>query len=747
MGTLLHMSDLHLAPEGDRADITGDYKLDLVPWAERQRRTADIRSTLKQLSKSFAGSRMTLDAIVISGDVTVRGRVEGIDLLDSVLDELGDALPTKDRILIVPGNHDVVWGTDPSSAERYENFLRLRAAGYRTAYLEGVDTDGDELRAGLTGTHEPVVVATDNSFVVVGINSCDMCGVKLPVEADLSPRLGEVDTLALTNPAVAALQAAWNARGLHDVARVSRAQREICHGVAAHHRAAVLGGTDRAPVMIAAFHHQLRPVSTAEEFKTFEGITNLGEVREWLAGNGFDILLHGHKHENRVIEDLFVPYGTDTNAVSHSLHVVSAPTIGLGQPATNPVARLITINAEMPRVSPVLLHLVPTRKAGVPINFGELHREEIVVGSDDGPRVGVIEGDVVADVYDQIRALEDQLGSLPTPLVCRFRDGASALELPKNYPDVGFATESSSIDEARSKLESWFGQTVDWWERSQRGQAAPFNHGERIKGQSAGDPSQFTSAIASLRSNGGTSRAVILVVNPSDFDDSNTPFPAFVTVQMLVRDGALEMIGYFRKQEMPHWWPINVAELARLQHEAIEELRAKGTHLTSGQITTITAIPVAGDSAPKVVIPDVDRRVEEPGSFLELLVPLYFGGVAKTEMVSRWGQVIDDWRPRDKIAADGDPVPVLGFTRLWELAEACDAMNSHQGGGTVANPEPGTRLVGLLRQLRDANEFYAREQAGADRINQHKRWRESVDEIVAKIYGTVEEMADTHVVG
>lgn len=131
---------------------------------------------------------------------------------------------------------------------------------------------------------------------------------------------------------------------------------------------------------------------------------------------------------------------------------------------------------------------------------------------------------------------------------------------------------------------------------------------------------------------------------------------------------------------------------------------------------------------------------------MELLVPLYFGGVERAEMVRRWRQIIDDWRPRENIAADGDPVPVLGFTQLKELAEACSTLNLHGSGdgGSVANPEPGARLVGLLGQLRDANEFYAREQSGVDRINQHKRWRESVDEVVAKIIGTVEEMADTH---
>lgn len=235
-----------------------------------------------------------------------------------MLARLGDALPPADRILIVPGNHDIVRDTQPSSVERYARFITLRTHGYRTAYLDGVDAnDAGTLCA--DPPPNPYVSAADGSFVVVGINSCDMCGVNRDTEPAVLESMAEIERLAAqtdsTGRAVKALYDAWTERGRIDVARVSEVQRKLCNGLANRARAAIVDSGKAPPVMIAAFHHQLRPVNSDEEFTPFEGITNLGEVREWLAGNKFDILLHGHKHADRVAVDLFVPFAEETGVL------------------------------------------------------------------------------------------------------------------------------------------------------------------------------------------------------------------------------------------------------------------------------------------------------------------------------------------------------------------------------------------------------------------------------------------------
>lgn len=742
VGTLLHLSDLHLAGAQATGDVTGDYKIDVVLPHERQRRTGAIKGSLESLGSALLSSDTPLDAIVITGDVTVHGRQDGIELLPQVLAELGKILPSPDRILVVPGNHDVVWGTAPSSEERYAHFVKLRDFGYRTAYLDGVDVDSN---GSLTEPEDadtgPCLVALDESFIVVGMSTSDMCGVQTRIEPKVQEVLEELDGLMATQDdrgkAVRHLYSAWQDRGLYDVARLSNIQRKVCYRLARQARQRILDSGGPAPVMIAAFHHQLRPVSDAEEFKPFEGITNLGECREWLAGNDFDLLLHGHKHEERVLEDIFVPFGTGNKSRSHRLLVVSAPTIGHGQPASNPVGRLITVDPAMPRLADIKLTLIPSRRAGIPIALETLPTESYTVGDDDGVRLGLLVGDTAQEIYDKILATQGRLAALPRPLICRFSDGPSALTMPSNYPSFRGTSAPEGETNHSPDMQEWFAATVDWWSRPIRGAAATFNHGERIRGHDISDPSQFASAIRNLRSNDTTSRAVIVLIKPaSELNDPMSTFPAFALVQMVIRDGDLTMTGYFRKQEMPHWWPINAAELATLQRHALDELATLGTSLRAGSICTITAMPVSGKSAPRVVIPDIDRRVEDPEEFLELLVPLYYGGASAAEVLTRWHRVIDDWCPTDDYAADGDPVPILGLARLAALIEGCNALASD---GTPAR-SLGVQLAAHVRQLHDTNLIYAAKQGGTDRARQHQRWRADVEVLVSRIFTTVTDM-------
>lgn len=741
----MHLSDLHLADAHAGSDVTGDYKLSAVLPEERQRRTGAIRESLNALGSALLAERTALDAVVITGDVTVQSSQEGIDLLPEVLGELGAALPPPDRILVVPGNHDVVWNTAPNSPQRYERFIKLRDFGYRTAYLDGVDIGSAGLLvAPDQAPAEPCLVASDGSFVVIGMNTSDMCGVQTNVEPDVDAVLDEIRALmaAPGHPGdiVRKLYTSWERRGLHDVPRLSALQRKVCHEIARHERQQILDSGAQAPVMIAAIHHQLRPVSDAEEFKPFEGITNLGECREWLAGNDFDLLLHGHKHEERVLEDIFVPFTAAPGSPSHRLLVVSAPTIGHGQPASNPFGRLITIDAALPRLANISFTLVPSRRAGVPMVLESLTSETHSVGNDDAIRIGVLEGETAQEVYDKILAIQDRLDALPRPLVCRFTHGPSALRLPANYPVIGGTPSTGSGADHGHTMQDWFDATVDWWARPVRGAAATFNHGERIRGNIISDPSQFASAISNLRANDTTSRAVIVLIQPAaELNDPTSVFPAFALVQMVIRDGALSMTGYFRKQEMPHWWPINAAELATLQRHALDDLAGRGNVLNAGSICMITAMPVPGRAAPRVVIPDIDRRAETPEAFLELLAPLFYGDGSPEEMAARWSAVFEDWCPTEDYAVDGDPVPVLGLSRLAALAEGFTALTPE---GTTQR-QLGAQLVTQLHQLHSANLHYAERQGRSDRASDHQRWRTDVELLVTQIRATISAMTTT----
>lgn len=61
VGTLLHLSDLHLAGAQATGDVTGDYKIDVVLPHERQRRTSAIKESLESLGSALLSSDTPLD--------------------------------------------------------------------------------------------------------------------------------------------------------------------------------------------------------------------------------------------------------------------------------------------------------------------------------------------------------------------------------------------------------------------------------------------------------------------------------------------------------------------------------------------------------------------------------------------------------------------------------------------------------------------------------------------------------------
>src|SRR4051794_27405009 len=96
---ILHLSDLHLAV-GANDEVFGDHKRDVVRRADRQGRTSLIRSSLRALGTQLRRADRTLDAIVISGDITDRGNPAGFALLPPTLQELGRALPEPGQIMV-----------------------------------------------------------------------------------------------------------------------------------------------------------------------------------------------------------------------------------------------------------------------------------------------------------------------------------------------------------------------------------------------------------------------------------------------------------------------------------------------------------------------------------------------------------------------------------------------------------------------------------------------------------------------
>src|SRR4051794_4912678 len=116
---ILHLSDLHLSK--DHSPELGDYgKSDVLSPEHRATLQKALPGTLRRLAELL--NQQKLDAVVVSGDIDFGKDHEGFEQFEGLLKNLNGCLPSRDRIVVVPGNHDVIRHTPPGSEERYARF-------------------------------------------------------------------------------------------------------------------------------------------------------------------------------------------------------------------------------------------------------------------------------------------------------------------------------------------------------------------------------------------------------------------------------------------------------------------------------------------------------------------------------------------------------------------------------------------------------------------------------------------------
>lgn len=273
---------------------------------------------------------------------------------------------------------------------------------------------------------------------------------------------------------------------------------------------------------------------------------------------------------------------------------------------------------------------------------------------------------------------------------------------------------------------------IEWWQKSRELRSGYFTHGQRLfANTSRSRPDQIDKAIKALLVKPQTSRAIAVLMDPlNDLATVKTEFPAFVLVQFTKRDSYLDVTAFFRKQEMPHWWPINVGELAHLQHTVVDALRSH-LNLSAGAITTVTAMPTNGSAIPRVAVPLLDQKAEEHAGLLDLVLPLFGIGSSSADVLSSWQEVIEDWRPDDKAAADGDRIPRIGLTALCELIDAI--------GSAVGDSGRMVSLLSTLQDLEDANASYDGRN-DRDAAVSRAKWRATLDRKLGVLTRTLHEL-------
>lgn len=709
MALLLHLSDLHLT--SGTTDNLGDDKARILRPEQAQSRRRKMKDSLRELDEALRNAGQTLDSIVITGDITSFGEPEGFDYLPEILAGLGKSLPPKDRILVVPGNHDVVKGTPSGSEQRYERFVKIRANGYRTAYLEGVDLDDDRtVRPG--PRLPPVITAIDGSFVLVGLNSANNCWVPDNRYSGLADQV-DIVRKSRMSAGVQGLIELIDLGEATDMARVDQTQLTTATALLSEASPAGSG----VPLRIVALHHQIAPVSSTEEVKEFESITNLGAFRQWLAGSEIGLVLHGHKHKGAALVESYTPTQSEERE-PHVLLVLGAPS--LQREREDVFGRLLDIRTASLGIGGIYIADVPARDEGVGYELSALKQRYLAL--DRSAELGLIADKTAGDVYRRVLAQRGRLMGLPSPLVCRIENGPSALAVPDQYPDIP----------AGADPQEWFETTVAWWQRRTKGKAAEFNHGERLFRKSSDRRDRIDRIVDELKKKEGTSRAIALLIDGSgDLDHTDTEYPAFISVQFVIEDKKLNLIAYYRKQEMPHWWPINVGELARLQREVLTRMGEDRGVVSAGSIATVTAMPVNGVGVPRVAVPWIDRIADSDENLLPLVLPLLRSSVSESRngVKDMWERVTSDWVPGPDRPTDGDPVPVLGLRRLQAVLTTTASV------GMDDRPEL-TALSAGLGALADANIVYIGATT-SDKSAARKAWADKVHAASAQIAASV----------
>jgi predicted MPP superfamily phosphohydrolase len=652
-GRILHLSDLHLGP------IAASQYLDHHRQPLSSDRLAQ-RDVLKVTLDSLASSGILddIEAVVVTGDLTNRGKREGFDFFANLAEILcGPVEP--ENVIVVPGNHDVCKEHPPGDPKRYAPFLAAtRDLGFATPLLDGIDFGPDGELSALADRHPHLVRGRD--FTVMPLNSSHYCWVTEPLPHSLRE---ELDSLSEQQ-----LDQATEELRTHDMPRVSNPQMLALR--------AYLAGQDPIPetnLCLAALHHQLLPVDAREELKSFEGLTNLGAVREFLADLSVDVVLHGHKHAAALYWD-YIAVAEGLTVPPQRVLVSAAPArfapglavgriLELGPSPLAPELAIEEIHAGRPYGSEPEI---------VPLERARIWRPQ--VGADTSAEL------IAAEDFDAAYArLQSRFADLPEETALRYLICEISRAEGLDRPPAGYPEPHSG----------WFADLVEWWQFSEPSfdTEVTFNHGDRIRrrwGDQVGRAAHLLSDAIPHEIT--TTRASILLLDPER--ESSPPgddeFPSFVSIQLQLveRAGAYELdcTGYFRKQEMRYWWPINVAELGRVQAEVLKAIRSGERAVRGGTIRTIAAHAIAKGSIPAVAHPAIDRAVDrQPAELWRLAYGLLQPGQVtdRSAMRAHWDHYLEDLRPSvaDKLPARSRRglQAVLEFTKVGTAGAGADS--------------------------------------------------------------------------
>ena len=395
---ILHITDIHAGPKA----YTDEDNKERIGDAKRV-------SMLERLNDYISDLPKRPDYVVVSGDMTIAGDPDGMrQVRDWLVKGIASGiLPPAECIVVMPGNHDVDRMTDPRAGTEhiFDTFSEVFGKGFPHAFLplldpkhplppldSGKDVIGGIKTKRVVGGVElvkswPFLLDLKKKLLIYAFNSSLGCGTFLPLDQELEKYLDFFGGLAAPAPSHAdEIRKRYRSSRLIDAPLVGEAQLRAFAKTMKHLQDG-LGDTYAHLTKIATLHHHVSHLWRQQmEAKSFESIIDAAQVKQVLIDHQFDMVLHGHKHQNHISLDSQIIPISRMRSMS-PLCIVSGGTTGVHpRMGDRPTFKVISLKGgRRPRADAVIreIPLLPGMPRRVMEDDAKVYQVPLAAGAGD----------------------------------------------------------------------------------------------------------------------------------------------------------------------------------------------------------------------------------------------------------------------------------------------------------------------------------------------------------------------------
>lgn len=274
--------------------------------------------------------------IAIGGDITSHGKQQGFTtFVQSALPKLQDLVASREAICVVPGNHDVVWGLDPTEKRYFDRKFEAFKAMVRNAGVSSCLFPSGELSEPKPGSlpklnfkspplGHPWYKDDDKHVIVLNINSAIRCGelykqmqddVRKFMAPTGDPKAGGGGPNGDAFTPEKELKKYW----IRDVAHITQQQLLKLEEEMVQLKKQLAAKWQSYLRVGLVHHHLVHYPGQQTEHRGYEFLVDSPRLLDFLKRFDFDIVLTGHKHQ--AYQDVHRWDGED-------LFIVGGPTVG-----------------------------------------------------------------------------------------------------------------------------------------------------------------------------------------------------------------------------------------------------------------------------------------------------------------------------------------------------------------------------------------------------------------------------------